>query len=188
MYRACPRRHARASLDVVHVEVFVAATRICAAPHREQQAKRTCTLGVGSATLELEVSGAAHGGSTTMEFNLLSWWHRKRIQATVQLSGRPMQFHRVSNPYHAVSIKAGKGCLQTAQKYGHQRFLSREAPPLPQPTCNARVCECRYVHHEDRRDGSDRRQRDTRDVWAMGPQVAKGDGRRAGQGRRVSDH
>ena len=51
-----------------------------------------------------------------MEFNLLSWWHRKRIQATVQLSGRPMQFHHVTNPYHAVSIKAGTRCHQTAQK------------------------------------------------------------------------
>ena len=123
-----------------------------------------------------------------MEFNLLSWWQRKRIQATVQLSGRPMQFHHVSNPYHAVSIKAGKSCHQTAQKYGHRRFLSGEAPQLPQPTCNAKACECRYVHHEDRRDGSDRRQRDAHDVWAMGPQLAKDGGRRAGQGRRVTDH
>ena len=92
------------------------------------------------------------------------------------------------NPYHAVSIKAGKGCHQTAQKYGRQRFLSGEAPQLPQPTCNAKACECRYVHHEDRRDGSDRRQREAHDVWAMGPQLAKGGGRRAGQGRRVTDH
>ena len=53
-----------------------------------------------------------------MEFNLLSWWHRKRIQATVQLSGRPMQFHHVTNPYHAVSIKAGTRCHQTAQTAG----------------------------------------------------------------------
>jgi hypothetical protein len=123
-----------------------------------------------------------------MDFNLLSWWHRKRIQATVRLSGRPMHFHHVTNPYHAVSIKAGSGCLQTAQKYGSQRFLSGEAPPLPQPTCNARSCECRYVHHEDRRDGLDRRQRDERDVWALGSQLTKEAGRRRSHGRRVTDH
>ena len=120
-----------------------------------------------------------------MEFNLLSWWHRKRIQATVQLSGRPMQFHHVTNPYHAVSIKAGTRCHQTAQNYGRQRFLSGEAPQLPQPTCDARACECRYVHHEDRRDGFDRRQRD---VWAADAQLAKSGGRRASHGRRETDH
>lgn len=122
-----------------------------------------------------------------MEFNLISWWHRKRIQATVQLSGRPMQFHHVTNPYHAVSIKAGSGCHHTAQKFGRQRFLSGEAPPLPQSTCNVAACQCRYVHHDDRRDGFDRRQRDQRDVWARAPQVGTGGGRRANHGRRVTD-
>lgn len=122
-----------------------------------------------------------------MEFNLLSWWHRKRIQATVQFSGRPIQFHQVTNPYHAVSIKVGTRCHQTAQKYGRQRFLSGEAPPLPQPTCDARACECRYVHYEDRRDGFDRRQRDMQDGWSTGPRLAKSDGRRASHGRRVTD-
>jgi hypothetical protein len=120
-----------------------------------------------------------------MEFNLFSWWQRKRIQATVQLSGRPMHFHHVTNPYHAVSIKAGPGCHQTAQKYGGQRFLSGEAPSLPQPGCDVRACECRYAHHEDRRDGSDRRQRD---VWALSSELATGGGRRVSHGRRVTDH
>lgn len=168
--------------------VSVVVTGISAATHRGQQATRTCTLDEGGVKLNSEVGGAVHGGSTSMEFNLLSWWHRKRIQATVQLSGRPMQFHHVTNPYHAVSIKTGSRCQQTALKYGRQRFLSGEAPQLPQPTCDAKACECRYVHHEDRRDGSDRRQRDVRDVWASGPQVASGGGRRTSHGRRVSDH
>ena len=120
-----------------------------------------------------------------MDFNLFSWWQRKRIQATVRLSGRPMHFHHVTNPFHAVSIKAGSSCSQTARKYGGQRFLSGEAPTLPQPTCNTRACECRYVHHEDRREGVDRRQRD---VWALSAQFAKDAGRRRSHGRRVTDH
>lgn len=120
-----------------------------------------------------------------ISFNLLSWLQRKRIQATVHLSGRPMQFHHVTNPYHAVSIKAGAGCPRTAQVYGDQRFLSGEAPPLPQPTCNARACQCRYVHHEDRRDGTDRRHRD---VWAQSMQLAQVEGRRRSHGRRATDH
>jgi len=122
-----------------------------------------------------------------MEFNLLSWWQRKRIQATVQLSGRAMQFHHVTNPYHAVSIKAGARCQQTELKLGRRRFLSGEAPQLPQPSCDTDACECRYVHHEDRRDGSDRRQQSARDVWDTGPQIANGLDQRANHGRRVTD-
>ena len=120
-----------------------------------------------------------------MGFDLSSWFLRRRIDAEVRTSGRPVEHRRIANPYHAVSIKAGMRCQQTAQKYGRQRFLSGEAPQLPQPTCDARACECRYVHHEDRRDGFDRRQRD---VWAASSQLAKSGGRRASHGRRVTDH
>ena len=121
-----------------------------------------------------------------MEFNLFSWWQRKRIQAAVRLSGRPMHFHRVTNPYQAVSIKAGPGCHATAQKFRGQRFLSGEAPPLPQPTCNLRACECRYVHHEDRRNLDDRRHRDI--FWDQNSRLAKGANRRVSLGRRATDH
>lgn len=120
-----------------------------------------------------------------MDFDLRSWFHRKRIQATVRLSGRPMHFHHVTNPYHAVSIKAGPACHETAQKFGRRRFLSSEAPPLPQPTCNLQACQCRYVHHEDRRCGVDRR---NRDVWAQRSDLANSGGRRSSHGRRVTDH
>ena len=37
------------------------------------------------------------------------------------------------------------------------RYLSREAPILPLPTCNSKGCACRYLHHDDRRSGEDRR-------------------------------
>jgi hypothetical protein len=120
-----------------------------------------------------------------MQFSLFSWWQRKRIQATVRLSGRPMHFHRVTNPYHAVSIKAGQGCRRTAQKLRGQRFLAGEAPPLPQPTCNVSACTCRYVHHEDRREVDDRR---LRDIWDPNSRLATGADRRVSHGRRATDH
>jgi hypothetical protein len=116
---------------------------------------------------------------------LSSWWHRSRVKSEVQRSGRPVAIHRVTNPYHAVSIAAGPKCRRTAEKFGERRFLSLEAPPLPQPTCDTLACRCRYVHHEDRRDGSDRRHRD---VWDPAAQLAKGGDRRRGQGRRSTDH
>lgn len=120
-----------------------------------------------------------------MALNILTWWHRKRVQSEVQFSGRAVQVHRVTNPYHAVSIKAGPNCEKTALQYGRRRYLSREAPTLPLPTCNTKACSCRYLHHDDRRSGEDRR---IRDVWNAHTQSAtNGDRRRTG-GRRVTDH
>lgn len=120
-----------------------------------------------------------------MEFNVAAWWHRKRVKAALQFSGRPMQAHRVTNPYHAVSIHAGPSCPETEIRYGGVRFLSKDAPPIPLPSCDRRSCGCRYVHHEDRRSGFDRRHRD---VWEPASRLAKGGDRRKSPGRRVTDH
>ena len=120
-----------------------------------------------------------------MEFNFSSWWHRRRVQAEVQHSGRPVQVHRVTNPFHAVSIQAGPACRRTADEYTDRRFLSGEAPQLPLPTCDSVKCRCRYIHHEDRRSGDDRRQRG--DVWNPHVSTLAND-RRAMRGRRVTDH
>lgn len=119
-----------------------------------------------------------------MAFNLSAWLYRKRVQAEVQYSGRPVQAHRVMNPYHAVSIKAGTSCRRTAEAYAGRRFLSAEAPPLPMPTCDSRNCRCRYVHHDDRRAGADRRHRD---VGNRNIALAKGGDRRSSRGRRATD-
>jgi hypothetical protein len=119
-----------------------------------------------------------------MDFSFSSWLHRKRVRAEVEHSGRAVQAHRVVNPYHAVSIKAGPSCAQTAMKHSGRRYLSREAPLIPLPTCDVKNCRCRYLHHEDRREGFDRRHRD---VWDPNARLAKGGDRRKGIGRRVTD-
>lgn len=120
-----------------------------------------------------------------MDFNFSSWWHRRRVQAEVQHSGRVVQVHRVTNPFHAVSIQAGPACSRTADQYTGRRFLSREAPQLPLETCDVTKCRCRYVHHEDRRSGEDRRLRG--DVWNPHVSTLAND-RRGRTGRRVTDH
>ena len=120
-----------------------------------------------------------------MAFNPMSWWHRQRIHAEVTLSGLSVQAHRVTNPYHAVSIKAGPSCLRTKLQYGERRFLSAEAPPLPLPTCDVTACRCQYVHHDDRRAEPDRR---LRDVWNQNARLAEGGDRRQLPGRRSTDH
>ncbi|MGL4938753.1 hypothetical protein [Shewanella sp.] len=60
--------------------------------------------------------------------------------------------------YHSVSIvNQGRACEQAAT-LKEKRFLSREAPTIPLAHCNAAHCQCRYQHHQDRRQaGSDRR-------------------------------
>lgn len=120
-----------------------------------------------------------------MAFKLMTWWHRQRVLAEVTMSGRSVQSHRVTNPYHAVSIKAGPACHQTKLEYANRRFLSADAPLLPLPTCDATACKCQYVHHDDRRAEPDRR---LRDVWNPNSRLAEGGDRRRVHGRRVTDH
>ena len=119
-----------------------------------------------------------------MEFSLAAWWQRKRVMAAVRASGRPVEVHRVTNPYHAVSIQAGPSCAETKMRYDGVRFLSKDAPPIPLPSCDRWSCSCRYVHHEDRRSGVDRRHRD---VWEPASRLARGGDRRRSSGRRVTD-
>jgi hypothetical protein len=118
-----------------------------------------------------------------MELDLASWWRRKRIQAEARRT-RTGQAHRVTEPYHAVSIKAGPSCRQTHLKYGRTRYLSNEAPSIPLPTCDTQNCRCRYVHFKDRREGFDRR---LRDVWNPNAARAASGDRRRGHGRRATD-
>jgi hypothetical protein len=61
--------------------------------------------------------------------------------------------------YHAVTIVAGPRACDAARRLQDQRFLSRDAPPLPLKGCSCAKCECRYEHHDDRRK-TGRRARD----------------------------
>jgi hypothetical protein len=124
------------------------------------------------------------GQGLTMPFSFSTWLHRKRVLAELTLSGRSVQPHRVTNPYHAVSIKTGPYCGQTKQLFGERRFLSAAAPVLPQPTCSPTACRCMYLHHEDRRAEPDRR---LHDVWDPNAPLAHGRDRRQGRGRRATD-
>ncbi len=62
-----------------------------------------------------------------------------------------------SGRFHALSIRFGAGaCEQSRQLHG-QRFLAGNVPELPLADCNVDNCQCRFVHHGDRRQGDDRR-------------------------------
>ena len=59
--------------------------------------------------------------------------------------------------FHAVSIKITGTACDAAKAMTGRRFLSAAAPKLPLPDCDVLECNCRFVHHKDRRSGKDRR-------------------------------
>ena len=59
--------------------------------------------------------------------------------------------------FHAVSIKFASSACSAAKSLEGKRFLSSASPRFPLPDCDVLDCKCRFVHHEDRRDGEDRR-------------------------------
>jgi hypothetical protein len=97
-----------------------------------------------------------------------------------RLKKRPPPQPPAANPYHAVSILPGKGACPSAYRLTGLRFLSRNAPRLPLPSCDSAHCTCRFRHHKDRRAGPRRRsdQGMMSGLW-NGPERRRSPGRRA---------
>ena len=106
---------------------------------------------------------------------------RRRIGAQVRGAGRSVEHSRIANPYHAVSIETGSKACAEARKLEGRRYLSASAPMLPVKGCTQAKCQCRYVHHNDRRNARDRR------VNFANPHAHKMNDRREGSGRRMTD-
>ncbi len=75
------------------------------------------------------------------------WWSRKRVTAQSLPSAND-----ISSRYRCVSIKPRGDACASAMSFGEQRFLTAAAPRLPLANCDARVCQCRYAHFNDRRE------------------------------------
>jgi hypothetical protein len=89
---------------------------------------------------------------------LLLAWFLLRLRKPAQKEATPKTEPRPgSAAYHAVSIRLGQQACEAAQAMSGRRFLSSAAPRLPLADCNAAQCNCRFVHHNDRRSGKDRR-------------------------------
>lgn len=116
-----------------------------------------------------------------MAFNISNWILRRRIDAEVKTSGRPVEHRRIGNPYHAVSIEPGARACSAAREAEGKRFLSSTSPMLPLRGCTNTTCQCRYVHHSDRRIVRDRR------VNFANPHAHSMTDRRDGGGRRITD-
>lgn len=60
--------------------------------------------------------------------------------------------------YEAVTIHSYKDKCPAVARVAGQRFLSSEAPLIPLESCTSETCHCVYMHHGDRRTGTDRRE------------------------------
>lgn len=90
---------------------------------------------------------------------LVIWlWVRRRnaSRADPAQSATP-RVSQKSTEFHAVSIRFESNACKAAREMEGRRFLSSAAPRLPLPECDVLECNCRFVHHKDRRSGKDRR-------------------------------
>jgi hypothetical protein len=107
------------------------------------------------------------------------WWrHAKKRQRPRTLGARDTK--HTSDKYHCVELRYRSDACDAVKLIGAKRFLSGEAPEVPVPGCNAAKCACRYVHHEDRRQG------DRRSPVAYQPPASAGGERRIKRDRRRS--
>lgn len=85
--------------------------------------------------------------------------------------------------YHAVEIRPSAQACSAVRSFRNKRFLSRDAPPIPLPSCTSPECDCVYVHYDDRRS------RQRRDVFLHGAyrQGERNLERRRQTGRRFTD-
>ncbi len=84
----------------------------------------------------------------------------------------------------AVSLENLSGACAAAYAIEGERFLLSAAPRIPLPECDAPVCNCHFVHHNDRRQGSNRRQGWTGSVGDSGGTMKE---QRDGGNRRNND-
>ena len=57
----------------------------------------------------------------------------------------------------AVSLEKLSGACAAAYEIEGERFLAGATPRIPLPECDAPVCNCLFVHYNDRRLGRNRR-------------------------------
>lgn len=86
--------------------------------------------------------------------------------------------------FHAVTIELDPHACPAVREYDGETLLSKDAPVLPLAECDQASCQCRFVHHDDRRRQPRRGyQSDLARIASLGAN----DERRARAGRREDD-
>jgi len=91
---------------------------------------------------------------------LLSVWlwlhHRSKSDLSHEHKSIPIAKPHVKT-YHATSIHPCSKACESVNSLKEKRFLLSEVAALPVQGCTNPNCDCTYIHHEDRRNGDDRR-------------------------------
>src|SRR5262245_1889872 len=96
------------------------------------------------------------------------------------MDGKPTR--RPASKWHAVTVVLQTSSCAAATMCRNTRYLSREAPRLPLPTCPTPAeCPCKFRHYEDRRAGPRR----NADIGASSDKPTTD--KRRNRGRRAKD-
>lgn len=87
----------------------------------------------------------------------LLYYRRRQAQQQVESAKLERRTTSSDSRYHAVSIRFEANACASAKALAGTRFLATVAPNLPLANCDVASCQCRFVHHQDRRSGKDRR-------------------------------
>ncbi|MET0986414.1 MAG: hypothetical protein ABW034_13500 [Steroidobacteraceae bacterium] len=99
-------------------------------------------------------------------------------------SEQPARAASKPRPFQAVAVFRGVPCCELARRFSEHRFLAKDAPSLPLPSCTMpHKCTCRFLKFTDRRESMQRRLMDV----GIGNQMFGGRERRAVRGRRTND-
>lgn len=85
------------------------------------------------------------------------WLRQRQAGAPQQQAPERRSLEHTRSEYHAVSIRFDTNACAAAQALDGRRFLSAAAPRLPLTECDVPECNCRFMHHADRRGKDDRR-------------------------------
>ena len=80
-----------------------------------------------------------------------------RLKKTLQKQSDESLFEP---PFKCVLFNAGAGACTSAIAYQTKPILLSNAPELPLRGCDSKKCECSLFQHEDRRTGTDRRDKE----------------------------
>lgn len=111
----------------------------------------------------------------------LALWWRLAGRGTRSRSERRQAGKHAPKNFHCVEVRYPRNACDAVKRIGAKRFLPGEAPEIPVPGCDADKCSCRYVHHEDRRQGD---RRNPYPLQAAGSPASVGRDRRTKRDRR----
>lgn len=111
----------------------------------------------------------------------LAWWWRYAGKRTRSRTAQMRDPRHAPDNFHCVEVRYQRDACDAVKRIGAKRFLAGEAPEIPVSGCDAVKCSCRYVHHEDRRQGD---RRNPFPMQASAPPASVGGDRRIKRDRR----